>query len=310
MSSSLGHHLEQERHLVEVDQAEGLEEAHGSQLRLTWRRFRRHRLALIGLFLLVVFYLSVIFAAQIAPYHPNQIDLEAVRQGPSWRHLMGTDALGRDTFSRVLHGGRVSLAVGLGAALSGGILGVAVGAIAGYFGAWVDNLLMRVADLFLALPFLAVAMMLSVAFQGGMRDIVIILAILFWMPVARIVRGMFLSIKEKEYVEAARASGAGPFRIITRHMLPNSLGPIIVNVTLGIAFAILAESTLSFFGFGIKAPAATWGNMLSGARESLVSEPWLAWFPGMMILLTVLSVNFVGDGLRDALDPTGRRTRA
>lgn len=307
--SSLGEQLKQEHRIDTAATEFGLEAEAGSQLRIAWRRFRKHRAALVGLFILVIFYASAIFAPAVAPYKPNLIVLDEVRESPSSRHIMGTDELGRDTFSRVVYGGRVSLAVGLGAALSAGIVGTAMGALAGYYGKWLDNALMRVTDLFLALPFLAVAMIASRALQGRIIDIVIILAGVFWMPVARIVRGMFLSIKEKEYVEAARASGAGAFRIITRHMLPNSLGPIIVNVTLGIAFAILAESTLSFLGFGIQPPTATWGNMLSGSRESLVTEPWLVWFPGMMILLTVLCVNFVGDGLRDALDPAGVKTR-
>jgi peptide/nickel transport system permease protein len=151
--------------------------------------------------------------------------------------------------------------------------------------------------------------LLSTVLKGRAVDVVIILSVIFWMPVARIIRGLFLSIKEKEYIEAARAAGVKGFRIVWRHMLPNSLGPIIVNLTLGIAAAILAESALSFLGFGIQPPTATWGNMLADAEESMISEPWLVWFPGIMILITVLSVNFVGDGLRDALDPTTQRTR-
>ena len=281
-----------------------------SQTRIAWRRFRAHKLGLAGLIILVLLYLAVIFAPVIAPYSPTAIDLDHVREPPSSRHLMGTDELGRDELSRVIYGGRVSLAVGLGAALSAGVVGTLLGAFAGFRGGWADNIVMRVTDLFLALPFLAVAMIGATALPGRIIDIVILLAAIFWMPVARIVRGMTLSLKEKEYVEAARASGAGGFRIISRHILPNTLGPVVVNITLGIALAILAESTLSFLSLGIQPPTATWGNMLAGSRESMFTQPWLIWFPGLMILITVLSVNFMGDALRDAIDPTAQRMQA
>jgi peptide/nickel transport system permease protein len=271
---------------------------------IAWRRFRRHRVAMFAAVVLMILYLGAIFAPIVAPYDPNELDLSHTREGPSLRHLMGSDELGRDEFSRVVFGGRISLAVGLGVAVSSGLIGTTMGVIAGFYGKFIENALMRVTDLFLALPFLAVAMMAARALRGGIVDIVVVLSAIGWMPVARIVRGMSLSIKEKEYMEAARASGASSKRMMLRHILPNTLGPIIVNLTLTIAVAILAESTLSFLGFGIQPPTATWGNMLSGSQESMLSEPWLVWFPGLMILVTVLCVNFVGDGLRDALDPT------
>lgn len=271
---------------------------------IAWRRFRKHRVAMAGSVILMILYLGAIFAPIVAPYDPNELDLDHTREGPSLRHIMGTDELGRDEFSRVVFGGRISLAVGLGVAMSSGLIGTAMGVIAGFYGKFIENALMRVTDLFLALPFLAVAMMAARALRGGILDIVVVLSAIGWMPVARIVRGMSLSIKEKEYMEAARASGASSKRMMLRHILPNTLGPIIVNLTLTIAVAILAESTLSFLGFGIQPPTATWGNMLSGSQESMLSQPWLVWFPGLMILITVLCVNFVGDGLRDALDPT------
>lgn len=309
--SSLEPLLEQEKHTAQIAGAFGPETAGRSQREIAWRRFKQHKMALVGLFVLVVLYLSAIFAPAIAPYDPNHdLDLDHVRATPSWDHLMGTDEIGRDEFSRVLFGGRVSLSVGFAAAMSAGIIGTAIGAVAGYRGGWMDNVLMRVTDIFLALPFLAVALVVASALPGRIIDIVAIISAFFWMPVARIVRGLFLSIKEKEYVEAARASGAGSFRIISRHMLPNALGAIIVNLTLGIALAIIIESTLSFLGFGIRPPTATWGNMLNSSRESMLAHPWLVWFPGLMIFITVLAVNFVGDGLRDALDPTGQRVRA
>lgn len=309
--SSLEPLLEQEQHAEQIATAFGPETIGRSQREIAWRRFKQHKMALVGLFVLVLLYLSAIFAPAIAPYDPTfDLDLDHVRATPSWDHLMGTDEIGRDEFSRVLFGGRVSLSVGFAAAMSAGLIGTAVGAMAGYRGGWMDNVLMRVTDIFLALPFLAVALVVASALPGRIIDIVAIISAFFWMPVARIVRGLFLSIKEKEYVEAARALGAGPFRIITRHMLPNVLGAIIVNITLGIALAIIIESTLSFLGFGIRPPTATWGNMLNSSRESMLAHPWLVWFPGLMIFITVLSVNFVGDGLRDALDPTGQRVRA
>lgn len=309
--SSLEPPLEQEQHTAEIATGFGPATVGRSQREIAWRRFKQHKMALVGLFVLILLYLSAIFAPVIAPYDPGlDLDLNNVRATPSWDHLMGTDEIGRDEFSRVLFGGRVSLSVGFAAALSSGLIGTAMGAMAGYRGGWMDNVLMRVTDIFLALPFLAVALVVASALPGRIIDIVAIISAFFWMPVARIVRGLFLSIKEKEYVEAARASGAGAFRIITRHMLPNALGPIIVNITLGIALAIIVESTLSFLGFGIRPPTATWGNMLNSSRESMLAHPWLVWFPGLMIFITVLAVNFVGDGLRDALDPTGQRVSA
>jgi len=292
------------------------QDAHGiaegparTQWQLAWKKFRQHKLAVASLFILVVLYLAAIFAPIVAPFDPNELDLDHVRESPSLKHPMGTDALGRDEFSRVVYGGRISLAVGMGVALSAGFIGTTMGALAGFYGRWVDAVLMRTTDFFLAMPVLAVLLVAAKALGGSITDIVVILAVLYWMPVARIVRNVFMSLKEKEYVEGARASGAGSIRIIVRHLLPNSLGPIIVNVTLGIAIAILTESLLSFLGFGIQPPTATWGNMLSSARDSMLTQPWLVWFPGFMILLTVLCVNFLGDGLRDALDPAGHKIR-
>lgn len=292
----------------EIDTS-GVEEEARTQLQIAWSRFRRHKAAMVSLGVLIIISAATLAAPFIAPFDPDMVDLDSIRQPPSAEHLMGTDALGRDYFSRVLFGGRISLAVGAGVALSAGLIGTTLGALAGYRGGIIDNLVMRMTDMFLALPFLAVAILLSTVLEGSATDVVIVLSVIFWMPVARIIRGLFLSIKEKEYIESARAVGVKGFRIVWRHMLPNSLGPIIVNITLGIAFAILAESALSFLGFGIQPPTATWGNMLADAEESMISQPWLVWFPGIMILLTVLSVNFIGDGLRDALDPTTQRTR-
>lgn len=299
---------------------QGPETVARSQFQIAWMRFREHKLAMFSLFFLVVLYLSAIFADKIAPFDPDELDLNNVRQAPSSEHWMGTDAIGRDEFSRVIYGGRVSLAVGLGVAVSGVLVGTVLGSIAGYYGRWLDNILMRVTDFFLLIPTLAVLLMGAKALgdseygkllaqQYPALPVTIILSSIAWMPIARIVRGQVLSIKEKEYIEAARALGTKTRRIIWRHMLPNTLGPIVVNLTLGIALAILAESTLSYLGFGVQPPTATWGNMLAGSEEAMTTQPWLVWFPGMMILVTVLCVNFLGDGLRDALDPTAQRVR-
>jgi peptide/nickel transport system permease protein len=276
-----------------------------TQLQVAWRRFRRHKAAVAGLALLLLLYGSAILAPVLAPRDPTAVSLLEANQSPSAAHPMGTDNLGRDELSRVLYGGRVSLAVGLAVALSAGLVGTTLGALAGASGRLLDGALMRVTDFFLAMPLLAVLMMASHALGGSIIDIVIILSLLFWMPVARVVRGVFLSIREKEYVEAARALGTGRWRLLWRHMLPNAAGPIIVNVTLGVALAILTESLLSFLGFGIQPPTPTWGNMVNSGAEVMLTQPWLVWFPGLMILVTVLAVNFLGDGLRDALDPSG-----
>jgi peptide/nickel transport system permease protein len=277
-----------------------------STRQLAWRRFKHHKVAIVSAIILAVIALMCIFAPLIARYGPTDNDLLAPLQGPSLKHWLGTDNLGRDEFSRILYGGRISLLVGLAVALSAGGFGAFVGALAGYYGGWRDNLLMRFTDLFLSIPFLViliVAARLPAIANLGVLGIVIILALFFWMPDARIVRGVFLSLKEKEFVEAARASGASNKRIIFVHMIPNAMGPIIVNTTLNVAAAILTESALSFLGFGIQPPTPSWGNLLNDAQNFTLISPGLVWFPGLAILLTVLCVNFLGDGLRDALDP-------
>jgi peptide/nickel transport system permease protein len=291
-------------------EALGLEEHGLSQRTLAWRRFRRHKLAIASLVVLALLGLATALAPAIAPYSFSEQHLDEILQGPGGQHLLGSDSIGRDELSRLLYGGRVSLLVGLGVALSAGVLGTLVGAAAGFYGGRLDNIVMRVTDLFLSIPLLVVLIIASRAAGGGILSIVVVLSMVLWMPLARIVRGMFLSLKEKEFVEAARAIGASNRRIIGRHLLPNALGVIIVNVTLTVAQAILLESLLSFLGFGIQPPTPSWGNMLEDGRGLMTIAGWLVWFPGLMILLTVLCVNFLGDGLRDALDPTQRRVRA
>jgi peptide/nickel transport system permease protein len=292
-----------------------------SEPRTQWQLFRmrflRHRIAVIALVVLLLFGFIAMIAPQIAPYEPTQQSLD-ILQSPNGKHWLGTDELGRDTLSRLLYAARISLLVGLLVGIFSTLIGTVVGAAAGYFGGWLDMLLMRFTDLFLVLPGLAILMIAQKGLQQkglpivGQVDsktlVVVVLAFLFWQTIARVVRGVILSLKEKEYVEAARASGASSRRIIMRHILPNTVGPIIVNLTLVVGLAIITESTLSFIGFGIQIPDASWGNMLDNA-QGWVGTPkaYLIYFPGLAILFTVLAVNFLGDGLRDAFDPQSGR---
>jgi peptide/nickel transport system permease protein len=291
-----------------------------SQWGYVWRRFLRHKLAMASAAVLAIIFLIAIFAPQVAPYAYDEIDLEALYTPPhfeTWNllspqnHLFGTDLLGRDYFSRVIYGIRTSVWVALVVAGLSTVIGTAIGAVAGYFGGWGDNLLMRITDLFLTLPTLAVLLVAAAYLgQGDPMRVAIILALLFWTPLARIVRGIFLSLREKEYVEAAKALGSPDRRIIIRHMLPNTLGPIIVNATLLIATAILVEAALSFLGFGIQPPTPALGKLIDDGQSEGLKLWWLVTFPGLVIVLIALCINFIGDGLRDALDPTQRRVRA
>jgi peptide/nickel transport system permease protein len=291
-------------------EALGLEEHGLSQRALVWRRFRRHKLAITSLVVLLLIALGVALAPVIAPYGFSEQHLDQILEGPSSKHLLGTDQLGRDELTRLLYGGRVSLLVGLGVALVSGVIGTLAGAGAGFYGGRLDNIVMRITDLFLSIPLLVLLIIASRATGGHIQDIVLVLSLVLWMFLARIIRGLFLSLREKEFIEAARGIGASNRRIIFRHMLPNALGVMIVNVTLTVAIAILTESLLSFLGFGIQPPTPSWGNMLEDGRSLMTIAGWLVWFPGLAILITVLCVNFLGDGLRDALDPMQRRVRA
>jgi peptide/nickel transport system permease protein len=301
----------------------GLELKARSQWAYARRRFFRHRLAMGSLFVLIGVLLCGAFAGHIAQYSYDAIDLNNLNAPPTLKahHYFGTDQLGRDYFSRVLFGIRTSARVAFFVAILSTVLGTLVGAFAGYFGGWADNLLMRFTDLILTLPPLAVLLVAAArlgngdinlyAFHLGQEyRVAVILALLFWTGIARVVRGLFLSLREKEYVEAAKASGSGDLRIIFRHMLPNSMGPIIVNMTLVTAGAILTESALSFLGFGIKPPTAALGNLIAQGETQMQTQWWLVVFPGLTIVIIVMCINFIGDGLRDALDPTQRRVRA
>lgn len=291
----------------------GVEIKARSQWQYARRRFMRHRLAVVSLFLLLTIFLAGAFAPVVAPYSFDQIDLENSSSPPTLDgfHIFGTDLIGRDYFSRVLFGIRTSAQVALLVALLATMVGVTVGALAGYYSGRVDNLLMRFTDLILTLPGLAVLLTAAALLgHGSPNRVAFILAFIFWTTLARIIRGTFLSLREKEYVEAAKAAGAGDLRIMVRHMLPNAIGVIVVSATLIIGLAILTEAVLGFLGFGVQPPTPTLGKLIADGQDAGTSLWWLVTFPGLTIVLILLCVNFVGDGLRDALDPTQRRIRA
>ena len=290
----------------------GLEVKARSQWEYARRRFLRHRLAVAGLIGLIIIFGAGAFANFVAPYSFSAIDLNNILHGPTTNgnHFFGTDEIGRDYFSRVIYGIRTSEEVGVSVAIFSSIIGLVIGAIAGYYSGWIDNLLMRFTDLVLTLPALVVLLTASALWgEGSQWRVTLILTAFFWTSLARVARGIFLSLREKEYVEAAKAAGAGDARIMFRHILPNTLGPVIVNGTLTVATAILVEAALSFLGFGIKPPTPSLGVLVSGGQAN-PQQWWLTVFPGLTIVAIVLCINFVGDGLRDALDPTQRRIRA
>jgi peptide/nickel transport system permease protein len=279
-----------------------------------WRRFRRHKMAVFSLGLLSTLVLLVLFGPLFWTVAIDEIDFSARLATPSLAHPMGTDDLGQDLFARLLYGGRISLAVGLAAMLMAIFVGVLIGAIAGMSRGWVDTALMWLTDLFLSLPQLPLLLLVIYLFRDSLKEsfgpeggvfilIVLVIGGFRWMPVARLVRAQFFSLREKEFVEAARALGASTPRQVTRHILPNSLGPVIVAGTIDVAAAIIAESTLSFLGLGFPPDIPTWGRILFDSKDYLDIAPHWALFPGLAIFLTVLTINFIGDGLRDALDP-------
>ena len=302
---------------------------------LAWRRFRKHRMAVIALIGLILIFAYIwlgglVFSrgmcAPTGQYltseaYANCNDLSIKLQPPSREHPFGTDTIGRDILARTIYGGQISLSIGVFAAIVEVMIGVLVGAIAGYFGRWVDDILMRITEAMLIIPSLFLLIVLGKALGGKVPEIdllgrsfsgsvvVIILVIGFtsWMYLARIVRANVLSLKELDYISASRALGVSDARIIFRHLLPNTIAPIIVSATLGVSGAILTESYVSFLGLGVQTPTASWGNMLDSAVKYIQTAPWLWFFPGLLILLTVLCINFIGDGLRDALDPRSTR---
>jgi peptide/nickel transport system permease protein len=270
-----------------------------------WQRFRRHRVALVGAVILLVLALGAVAAPLIAASDPYRVDISAYRKGPAADHLLGTDSSGRDVLSRLLYAGRVSLSVGLVAVTIYTLIGVILGAFSGFYGGWVDNCIMRLADIVLSFPALILIITVVSVLGPSIYNIMLVIGLLGWPPIARIVRGLFLSLREREFILASRTIGVPNGRIIFRHMLPNALAPVIVAATFGMANAILLEAGLSFLGLGVQPPTPSWGNMLTDAQSLTVLEsmPWLWIPPGAMIALAVLSINFIGDGLRDALDP-------
>lgn len=276
-----------------------------SYARLIWRRFTAHRLAIAGAILLGAFVLLATFAPLLSPYSPSEPDLFNQLAPPSLQHPLGTDPLGRDVLTRLLYGGRVSLAVGVLSSLISVVIGVAVGAIAGYYGGRVDDALMRLVDLLLAFPAIFLLLILFATIQRSLAIVILFLGLFGWLYLARVVRGEILSLRERDFVTAARALGASHWQLIARHLVPNVTGAIIVSFTLDVAINMLAEGTLSFLGFGVPDSTPTWGNMLNGAASYYTRAPLLTIAPGLAITLAVLAVNFIGDGLRDALDPRG-----
>jgi peptide/nickel transport system permease protein len=269
------------------------------------RAFMRHRLALAGFIVVLALALIAIFAPVLAPYDPNAVDLFATAQGPSRAHLLGTDDIGRDVLSRVIYGARVSLSVGLVSVTIYVAIGMVLGSISGYFGGWIDSTIQRFTDAVMCFPSLIIIIAAVAIIGPSIYNVMIVIGLLTWPGICRLVRGQILQLRVREFVEAARALGASPTRVIFAHLLPNTIAPITVAATFGVAAAILTEAGLSFLGLGVQPPTPSWGNMINTAQSAAVLQnmPWL-WIPaGVMIALAVLSINFVGDGLRDALDP-------
>lgn len=260
-------------------------------------------LAFIGFIIIVSVFILAMLAPVISPFDPNNIDVTAILLAPSWQHWMGTDGLGRDVVSRMLHGGRISLLVGLVAVGIATAIGIVLGAIAGYYRGWIDTLIMRLVDVMLSIPSFFLILAVIAFLTPSIWNIMIVIGLTSWMGVTRLVRAEFLSLSSREFVLASCALGAKDARLIFKHLLPNSLTPIIVSAVLGVAGAVLMESGLSFLGLGVQAPQASWGNILTDGKEYIQFAWWLSLFPGLAILITVLGYNLLGEGLRDALDP-------
>jgi peptide/nickel transport system permease protein len=279
------------------------------QIKNFWRHFKKNRLGVGGLVIIVIVFLIAISAPFLSPYDPGKTDVSLKLKSPSFQHYLGTDQLGRDVFSRMLYGSQISLSVGFVAVGISILIGILVGAMAGYKGGWVDSLLMRFVDIMLSFPSFFLILTVVAILRPNIYNVMIVIGITSWEGTARFVRAEFLSLRERDYVQAARALGVKDRRIIFRHILPNALAPVFVTASLGVASAILIEAGLSFLGFGVQPPAPSWGNILTEGRTYIFDAWWLTVFPGLAILITVLSFNLFGEGLRDALDPRLRGRR-
>jgi peptide/nickel transport system permease protein len=270
---------------------------------LFWKRFRKNKLALLGGFIVILLFFTAILAPWLSPHDPGRIDIRRVLQAPTPEHLFGTDPLGRDVLSRMIWGSRISLMVGFVAVGISSLIGIFLGALAGYYGRWVDNLIMRFVDIMLCFPTFFLILAVIALLEPSIWNIMIVIGITSWMGVARLVRAEFLSLKKRDFTLAEVALGAKDFRIIFGHILPNALAPVLVAATLGVAGAILTESALSFLGIGVQPPTPSWGNILTAGKDNIEIAWWLSLYPGLAILITVLGYNLLGEGIRDAIDP-------
>ena len=268
-----------------------------------WKRFKQNRLALLGGIVVAFLFIIAILASAITPYDPNAINVQNILEPPGFTHPFGTDDLGRDILSRIIWGSRISLSVGFVAVGISTFIGVLLGAITGYYGGWVDRVIMRFVDIMLSIPTFFLLLAVIAFLEPGISNIMIVIGLTSWMGVTRLVRAEFLSVKEREFTQSARAIGAGDIRIIFRHILPNSMAPVLVSAVLGVAGAILTESALSFLGIGVQPPTSSWGNILTIGKDNIEIAWWLSVFPGVAILVTVLAYNLLGEGIRDAIDP-------
>jgi len=266
-------------------------------------KFLRDRLAIIGAMIVFTLFIVAIFAPVIAPHDPAEINTKNLLDPPSLEHLCGTDDLGRDVFSRMVYGARISLTVGFVAIGIATIIGLLIGAVAGYFGGWIDDILMRLVDLMLTIPTFFLILAVIAFLEPNIYNIMTVIGLTGWMSVARLVRAEFLGLKERDFVMAAKAIGVSDMAIIWRHIMPNAMAPVLVSATLGVAGAILTESALSFLGIGVQPPTPSWGNILTLGKDNIEFAWWLSAFPGMAILITVMGYNLLGEGIRDALDP-------
>ncbi|MBI5375267.1 MAG: ABC transporter permease [Candidatus Schekmanbacteria bacterium] len=271
--------------------------------KIFWRNFTKNRLALLGAGVVIVLFVVSIFASYLSSYSPDDIDVTQILNPPSRAHIFGTDELGRDVFTRILYGSRISLKVGFVAVGIATLIGVILGSISGFYGKWVDSLVMRVVDIMLCFPSFFLILAVISILEPSIYNIMIVIGVTGWMGVARLVRAEFLSLKERDFVVAARAIGASNLKVMFNHVLPNAMAPVLVSATLGVAAAVLTESALSFLGIGVQPPTPSWGNILTEGKDNIEIAWWLSLFPGFAILITVLSYNLLGEGIRDSLDP-------